>query len=175
VIVAATIAKALALPLDVVLVKKIGHPDNPEFAVGAVGKHEIFLNPDVQVPARYISQTAAKLRDEITKREASYRAGRKRLDLADKVVVVADDGIATGLTTKTAIAEIRSQKPSKIILTVPVAAGEALAQLSHDADDTVCLYTPAVFFAVGQFYQEFEQVPDRQVIAALKFLDSSAD
>ncbi len=168
VVVAKEVARALKLPLDTIVIKKIGHPENSEFAVGAVGEREIFLNPDATVDAAYARNTAERLRREIKRQETLYRAGAGAPNYESKIVVLVDDGIATGLTVKVAIAELRAHKPKKIILAVPVAAGDSLAELSHDVDDLVCLYTPAFFMAVGQFYENFEEVSDEEVTALLK-------
>jgi len=168
VIVAYEIAKRLNLPLDTMVIKKIGHPDNSEYAVGAVGSSEIFLNPDVSISTDYVKQQARQLRSEITRQVAIYHKDFKPIELKGKQIVLVDDGIATGLTAKTAIAELRAAGAAKIILAVPVAAADSLAELSHDADDVVCLYTPAYFMAVGQFYQLFEQVEEHQVAKTLR-------
>lgn len=168
VIVAAEIAHQLNAPLDFIVVRKIGHPDNPEFAVGAVGLREVFLNPEVTVPSEFISDAAKTLRKEILQRERSYRGGKLAQQYRDKTIVLADDGIATGLTMKAAIAELRAQRPKRIVLATPVAAADALAALAHDVDDVVCLYTPSLFMAVGQFYESFPQVSDSEVVKALQ-------
>lgn len=168
VVVADTIAQSLKLPLDVMVVKKIGHFANPEFAVGAVGKQEIFLNPDAPADPDYVRAAAQSSRREIERQEKLYRQGRKPLGAEGKVVVLVDDGIATGLTVRVAIAQLRSQKVHKIILAAPVAAGDSLAQLAHEVDDVVCLYTPSFFMAVGQFYENFEEVSEREVARIIK-------
>lgn len=171
VIIAKEIARLLRVPFDFLIVKKIGHPDNPEFAVGAVGTKEIFLNPDVSVDAEYIRSSAERLRSEIARQEKLYRGSRSALSLFNKIIVLVDDGIATGLTVKAAIAELRAHKPQKIILAVPVAAADSLAELSGEVDDLVCLYTPAFFMAVGQFYESFQEVTEQQVTELLKSSD----
>lgn len=168
VVVAKEIARALELPLDAMVIKKIGHPENPEFAVGAVGEREIFLNPDVVVEASYIRDSAQQLRSEIKRQKALYRAGADSPNYENKVVVLVDDGIATGLTLKVAIAQVRAKKPKKIILAVPVAAADSLTELSGEVDDLVCLYTPAFFMAVGQFYEDFQEVTEQKVTELLK-------
>lgn len=167
VVIASEIARLLSVPFDFLIVKKIGYPENPEFAVGAVGTKEIFLNPDVSVEAEYIRSSAEQLRREIVRQEKLY-GGRNAPNYAKKIIVLVDDGIATGLTVKAAIAELRARKPQKIILAVPVAAADSLAELSGDVDDLVCLYTPAFFMAVGQFYENFEEVSEQEVAALLK-------
>lgn len=168
VVVAKEIARALKLPLDAMVIKKIGHPENPEFAVGAVGEREIFLNPDATVDGAYIRDTAEQLRSQIKRQKTLYRAGQDAPNYENKIVILVDDGIATGLTVKVAIAQVRAHKPKKIILAVPVASADSLAELSHDVDDLVCLYTPAFFMAVGQFYENFEEVSEHQVAELLK-------
>ncbi|MBI3260771.1 phosphoribosyltransferase [Candidatus Berkelbacteria bacterium] len=168
VVVASIVASELGLALDFLIVKKIGHPDNPEFAVGAVGRREIFLNADYSVDTEYVHSSANGLRAQIARQEMVYRAGRAAPDYADKTIVLVDDGIATGLTTKAAVAELRAHRPQKIILAVPVAAADSLAELSRDVDDVVCLYTPAYFTAVGQFYENFQEVSEQEVAGLLK-------
>lgn len=168
VVVAAEVAKALKAPLDVIIVKKLGHPDNPEFAVGAVGENDLFLNNQVDIDAEYIKKRAEELRKQIKQLATKFRGKKPFPDLEGKTAILVDDGIATGLTTKVAIAELKLHGPERIILAVPVAAPDALANLSGEVDELVCLYAPAFFMAVGQFYNAFEQVDDKAVSALLK-------
>ena len=173
VVVAAEAAKILSCFLDVIVVKKIGAPSNPELAIGAVGETNgsIYLNKklikDLGVGKDYIEKTK-KLRNlEIKKREELFRQGRLALDLKDKIVLIVDDGAATGATIIAAIREVWNNNPKKVIVGLPVVAKDTLKKLEQEADEVIFLDAPAVFFAVGQFYQNFPQVSDETVVGIL--------
>jgi len=173
--VAYEVAAALDAPLDIVLVRKIGAPGNPEFAVGAVvdGAHpEIVINDRVVayygISDDYITHQAARELKEIERRRGIYLEGRKRPDLAGRTVIVVDDGIATGTSTRAALHALRRQKPARLVLAVPVAAADSLRRLESDADEIVCLDVPEDFGAVGYFYADFAQVEDAEVIDLLR-------
>lgn len=173
VVVGYEMAKFLQVPLDVIVVRKIGAPGNPEFAVGAVGERgEIVINPDVSetyAPSSpYIAGEAERQKKEIVKRLQAFAELRPKLDLKDKEVVLVDDGIATGATMLAAIRVVRESKPRKVVLAVPVAPVASLRDLRREVDELICLETPAMFFAVGQFYQVFEQTSDEEVKEYLK-------
>lgn len=161
------VAKALSCPFDFIVVKKIGHPDNPEFAAGAITQKEIFLNPEFVLPADYLAQRAKILREQIERASAIYRQVKPPVELEGKVVLLIDDGIATGLTMRAAVADIKSQKPSKIFIGAPVGSAQSVRELAEDVDGVFCLYSPLIFAAVGQFYRFFNQLSDDDVI---KFL-----
>lgn len=168
VVVGYEMAKFLQVLLDVIVVRKIGAPGNPEFAVGAVGERgEIVINPDVSeiyTPSSpYIVEEAERQKKEIVKRLQAFAEFRPKLDLKDKEVVLVDDGIATGATMLAAIRVVRESKPRKIVLAVPVAPAASLRDLKREVDELICLETPAMFFAVGQFYQVFGQTSDEEV------------
>lgn len=168
VVVGYEMAKFLEVPLDVIVVRKIGAPGNPEFAVGAVGERgEIVINPDVSgtytPTSPYILEEAERQKEEIAKRLQAFAAFRPKIDLKDKMVVLVDDGIATGATMLTAIRVVKESNPQKIMLAVPVAPAASLRELEAEVDELVCLDTPPLFFAVGQFYQVFEQTSDEEV------------
>jgi putative phosphoribosyl transferase len=172
--VAAKVAAALAAPLDLMLVRKIGAPGHSELAVGAIGGptgDEIVVNDSVAsmlgLTHDDVDRLAEPERAELRRRAAVYLAGRKPVSLKGKTVVLVDDGIATGATAAVALRAIRKQDPAKIILAVPVSSTEALAELRSSADQVVCLETPRPFYAVGVWYARFPQVSDEEVIALL--------
>ncbi len=169
------IARALDAPLDLVLVRKIGAPSQPELALGAVanGAHSVtVLNDDVVgalgITDDYIAaQEAAKL-EEIARRRALYLEGRERAPVEGRTAIVVDDGVATGATTRAALLSLRRAKPAKLVLAVPVAPADSLAVLRADVDEIECLETPSPFWAIGLHYADFEQVPDDEVVRLLK-------
>jgi putative phosphoribosyl transferase len=164
----AIIAQALGWPLDVVLTKKLGHPNNPEFAVGAVSEHGYVLNPNVKLPQHYLNEQVARIQAQLKERRQAYRGSGLPLPLAGRPVVIVDDGVATGQTLLASIALVREQHPSRVIVAVPVASRQALLHLQAAADEVLCLLAPADFVAVGQFYQDFREVSDEEAINALQ-------
>ncbi|HYQ69306.1 phosphoribosyltransferase [Actinophytocola sp.] len=171
--VAAEVAHALDAELDVVLVRKIGAPDREELAVGAVGedgvtvRNEALLH-DLGLTWGELAAQVEHARAEIRRRAATLRHGHPRPDLADRTVILVDDGIATGATVIAALRILRHLGTSRIILAVPVAPPESLRALAPLADEIVCPAAPADFSAVGQWYDDFTQVPDREVRALLR-------
>lgn len=172
--VAAVIAEGLGVALDVIIVRKIGAPGQPELAVGAVSdgaEPRITVNEDIAralgLTAEDIARLAEREHSELERREQLYRGGRPPLDIADRTVILVDDGIATGATVKSALRLLRLQGASDIILAVPVAPAEALAELEPEADRIVCLASPEPFIAVGAHYRDFDQTGDEEVVAAL--------
>jgi putative phosphoribosyl transferase len=168
------IARALGCPLDLVLVRKLGAPYQPELAVGAVvdGEHpEIVVNEDVasalSLPSTYIEKAAQRELAEIARRRALYLKDRPHPDLAGKTAILVDDGIATGATARAALRAARRQKPAKLVLAVPVAPPETVAELASECDEVVCLAQPEGFGAIGFFYADFHQVSDEEVIELL--------
>jgi len=173
--VAREVADALGAPLDVVVVRKLGAPGQPELGIGAVvdGDHpRAIFNQDIiehlGVSDEYIEAEIARQLKEVNRRETEYRGGRAKTPLADKTVIVVDDGIATGSSVRAALRGVRRQKPQRLILAVPVAPAETIEALRSEADEIVCLETPADFFAVGQFYRDFHQVSDDEVKSILQ-------
>ena len=172
VIVAKQVSEALGAQLDVILARKLGAPGNPEYAIGAIAEGgEPTMNKQVlaeyAIPQSYIADQAATERQEIERRVALYRQGRPLPDLTGKTVILVDDGIATGYTMAAAIQAIKSQKPKRLIVAVPVCARESRLDLAPRVDRLICLYTPTPFFAVGAFYSRFDQVTDDEVRSAL--------
>lgn len=172
--VAAEIAAVLDAPLDLVLVRKIGVPSQPELAMGAVvdGRNPIVVrNEDVIRLAGVSEQEFDVTRDhqlaEIERRRKVYLGDRPHPQLDGRVVIVVDDGIATGATTRAALQAIRMHKPSKLVLAVPVAPTDTLGKLQDDADEIICLEDYENFGAIGLFYSDFNQVSDTEVIDIL--------
>ncbi len=171
--VAAEIARALGAPLDVILVRKLGLPIQPELAMGAIGEGGIrIINRDVvraeQVSAEVFARVERQERAELDRRAARYRAVRPRLPLAGVTAVVVDDGIATGSTARVACQVARAHGAARVVLAVPVAPRVAIPALADAADQVVCLTAPEPFFAIGQWYGDFAQTTDDEVVALLR-------
>lgn len=166
--VAAKVAESLGLPLDVVVVRKIGAPGQPEYAVAAVDEDGgLLIGDHLRVSRAYLEQAATSERAEITRRLEAYRAGRPPLDVSGQTVVLVDDGIATGLTVQKAIALLRDRGAASVIVAAPVVAPSSAAKLRRYADRVVAIAEPAGFAAVGQYYDRFPQTTDDEVRAAL--------
>ena len=174
--VAAPVAERLDAPLDLVLVRKIGVPGHEELAAGAVAEGaEPVFNASVLAsigrrPGDF-ADVVAKKRAEIAERRKMYLGGREQVSLKGRTVIVVDDGIATGATVKAALGGVRESGAGRVILAVPVASAEALAEIEPMVDDTICLEMPSPFYAVGAHYRKFLQVDDDEVVA---FLGGSA-
>ena len=173
VVIAYEIAKALNAPLDLIIPRKIGAPGNPELAIGAVTEDgTTILNQrlidDLRIPKDFIELEKADQIQEIRRRTKVYRGDLPPLDLKNKTVILVDDGIATGATMKAAIQSVRRQKPSSIIVAVPVAPPDTVNELKKEVDKLVCPIVFEPFFAIGQFYEDFNQVSDEEVIKLLK-------
>ena len=175
--VAAPIAERLSAPLDLVLVRKIGAPSQPELAIGAVTdgiEPECVFNQEIirglDVSQTEIDQISAREKTEIERRRALYLHDRPRVDARGRILIVVDDGIATGATMKVALKALKRHEPARMILAVPVASPEALADLKLLVDEVFCLESSAYFPGVGAFYRDFPQVSDAEVIALLDHL-----
>ena len=173
--VAAEVAGALEAPLDVLLVRKIGAPFQPELAIGAVvdGGVPIVVRNEDLIRASGTSESefqgiCARELKEIERRRQSYLKGRQPLDPGGRIAIVIDDGVATGSTVLAALKALRKRSPKKLVLAVPVGPEDMIAELSREADETVCLATPEPFRAVGYFYEHFDQTEDAEVIALLE-------
>jgi len=172
--VAAEVALALQAPLDLILVRKIGVPFQPELAMGAVVDGAIPLivrNEDVIKIAGVDEFTFKSICDrecaEIERRRQRYLGARERVDINGRAVIVIDDGIATGATTRAALRATRARNPKKLVLAVPVAPTENIAELRADADEVICLEEHQFFFAIGAYYSDFCQVSDEEVVRIL--------
>jgi predicted phosphoribosyltransferase len=173
--VAAEVARSLEAPLDVEVVRKLGAPSQPELAVGAIARGEMVRNEQA---IRAIGLSDEELESvwraedaELDRRDEAYRPARARVDVSGRDVVVVDDGVATGMTTTAALRSVRRRGARRVVLAVPVAPGDTLARLRLEADAVVCLETPSSFRAVGEFYEDFSQTTDAQVVSLLAASD----
>jgi putative phosphoribosyl transferase len=172
VVVAAEVAHALGAPLDVVVVRKLGVPYQPELAMGAIGEGGTrVLNDDVLRLARIgqgqLEQVEARERDELHARLRRYRHDHPRIPLRDRVAVVVDDGLATGATARAACQVTRAQGARRVVLAVPVGPPDTVQEMRRDADEVVCLLMPEAFGGVGHWYDDFAQTSDREVVERL--------
>lgn len=172
VVVAHAVAQALNLPLDVIVIRKVGAPFNEELAIGAVDEegHAILNEKIIQqlgISPLYVKEEVENQK-LAQKRAALYRSGRKRSELKGKTVIVVDDGIATGASMRAAIYALRQKGVKKIVMAVPVAAPDSLKIISNQVDEAVCLGAPEFFSAVGQFYEYFDQTSDSEVATLLR-------
>ncbi|WP_374651741.1 phosphoribosyltransferase [Dongia sp.] len=166
------VAKRLGCPLDVILVRKIRAPFQPELALGAVvdGAYpEIVLNDlgGLEPTEEALKAAAAVELQEIERRRRTYLAGRKQIPATGRTAIIVDDGLATGATARAAIRALRRQDPKRLVLAVPVAPADTKTDLSREVDELICLETPAGFDAVGSFYRDFSQVSDQEAVAIL--------
>lgn len=173
----AVLRDELELPLDIVVTKKIGAPGNDEYAIGSVGPDGSYdINREVVeeygIPDTYTKGEAKRLQHVIKRRYEDYRGNKPLPKLKNKIVIVVDDGIATGFTTLAAVRYIKSQKPKKVILAVAVSAPDSYRKLKKEVDELICLDLPDDFMAVGQFYQNFPQVSDEEAKNLLGFKKS---
>ncbi len=171
--VAYEVAQALRAPLDVFLARKLGVPQQPELAMGAVASggvrvlHQAVVDA-LAIPPEVIEAVAFREAAEVARREEAYRTDRPAVDVAGRMVVVVDDGVATGSTMRAAVAALRAQRAGRIVVAVPVGARETCEQLAAEADEVVCPNMPASFHAVGQWYDDFTQTTDDEIRALLK-------
>jgi predicted phosphoribosyltransferase len=165
------LADALGGELDVVLVRKLRAPDSPEFAVGAIDESGWAFVADYAASAgadeAYLAREKRTQVDTLHRRRAQYTPARPPIDPAGRIAIVVDDGLATGATMIAALHAVRAKHPEKLICAVPLAAPDSLTKVAPYADEVVCLETPPNFYAVGQFYREFGQVEDEEVVALL--------
>ncbi len=172
VVVANEVARGLGCPLDLIIPRKIGAPGNPELAIGAVaGEGRVMLNAQLKevlrVSDEYVEEEVQRQLREIDRRRKRYLGDRPPVNLTDKTVILIDDGLATGYTALAAVNAVREEKPRKIVLAVPVAPRDTYERLSGEVDALVCLSIPDFFYAVGQFYLDFSQTTDEEVIEIL--------
>lgn len=170
------IADALGGELDIVLVRKLGHPMQPELAIGAIDEGgNVFLSPYAPtVEAESLEAEKRQQLEILRKRRARYTPFRPSIDARGRIriVIVVDDGIATGSTMTAALRAIRAREPKKLVVAVAVASREAVRAISSEADAVVCLKVPANFYAVGQFFEDFSQVTDEDVVEILRKSES---
>jgi predicted phosphoribosyltransferase len=170
--VAVEVASAVGAPLDVFVVRKLGLPGQEELAMGAVASGGLrVLNEEllarIRLPGAMLERVAAAEELEVVRREASYRGGRPPVDVGGRVVILVDDGLATGSTMRAAVQALRQRAPARIVVGVPTASASAVEALAREADEVVCLITPEPFYAVGMSYDDFAEVTDDEVRALL--------
>lgn len=170
--VAVEVAAALGVPVDVFLVRKLGVPGHEELAMGALAIGGVrVLNQSVvdalAIPPSVIDEVAAREQAELDRRDRSYRGGRPPPDVAGRVVIVVDDGLATGSTMRAAVTAVRAQQPARIVVAVPVGAAATCQELRRDADEVVCARSPGVFRTVGEWYLDFSEVDDDRIRTTL--------
>lgn len=178
--VAREVALALEAPLDILAVRKLGAPHNPEYGIGAVAEdgtrvidHEAIAGLGINggVLESIVERETAELR----RRVDLYRGERPPLELAGRTAILVDDGIATGVTDAAALRAARHRDPGRLVLAVPVCAPDSIERLRPEADEVVCLHAPRLFYGVGQWYRDFSQVTDEEVVAVLEELRDDAD
>ena len=163
-------AKILKRPLDVVVVRKIGAPYEPELAIGAVAQGEEVLDAHMasELDPRSLKETIEREKLELKRREQLYRGGRPPLDLKAKTAIVVDDGLATGYTAQAAIKAVKKLHPSKIIFAAPVCARDSIVRIEHEVSKIVCILLPHDLQAIGLYFRTFPQVSDEEVMQLLK-------
>jgi putative phosphoribosyl transferase len=166
--VAYEVARALGVPLDVFLVRKLGVPGREELALGAIATGGVrLLNSDVvralRIPPEVIDKIAAAEREELERREREYRGDRPVPDVRGKTVILIDDGLATGASMRAAVAALRQQDPARIVVAVPIASPSTCEEFRDEVDETICARTPEPFYAVGLWYEDFSQTTDAEV------------
>lgn len=171
--VAFAVAQGLDAPLDVILVRKLGVPSQPELGMGAIGEDGVrIINPDVVRMAHVgdddIAAVEGREREELDRRARRFRGSRRRIPLAGCTAIVVDDGIATGSTARAACHVARAHGAGHVVVAVPVASPSAVESLRQEADEVVCLETPQWFFAIGQWYEDFTQTSDEEVVRLLE-------
>jgi predicted phosphoribosyltransferase len=171
--VASEVARALGAPLDVFLVRKLGVPGHEELAMGAIASGGLrVLNEQVVrglgIPAEVVEESARQEQRELERRERAYRGDRPVPDVSGRIVILVDDGLATGSSMRAAVAALRRRQPGRIVVAVPVGAPETCDELRDLADETICASQPAPFFAVGAWYADFTQTTDEEVRALLR-------
>lgn len=173
VVTGAVLARELGADLDVVLSRKLRAPMQPELALGAVSEDgRVYVNPEAQeylaLDEAYLAEERRRQLAEIARRKKLFRDVKPQVPVTGRTVIVTDDGIATGATMIAALQVVRSQNPREVIVAVPVASPDRLEEVSHWCDDVVCLLAPRAFWAIGQFYDDFTQVEDEQVVELLR-------
>jgi putative phosphoribosyl transferase len=170
--VAFEIVKAIHAPLDLMLVRKLGTPGQEELAMGAIAPGGVrLLNAEIVaqlgISDEAIEEVSAREREELERRQRAYRGDRPEPEVRGRCVILVDDGLATGATMRTAIKALRQRHPERIVVAVPVAPKETIVTLRNEADEVICLATPAPFWAIGGWYQRFPQTSDAEVKSLL--------
>jgi predicted phosphoribosyltransferase len=172
------VARTLRLPLDVLVVRKIGVPGQEEYALGAIASGGVRVaNPDVadlRIPAAAVEEATQREAREVERREKRYRGDRPALDVARRTVILVDDGMATGSTMRAAVRAVRERDPKRIVVAVPIASAEACEAMREEADEVICALTPRPFIAVGMWYSRFDQTSDEEVRRLLDLAGAQA-
>ena len=167
VVIGAEVARILQVPLDLIVVRKVGHPFSPEYAIAAVAEDgHMVTNPEEveSIDKRWFSESAHAEQQEARRRRKLYTGGRATISASGKTAIIVDDGLATGLTMFAAIQEVRHSQPDKVVVAVPVAPPQTIEKLRTVVDDVVALYVTHDFGAIGAFYLHFDQVTDAEVV-----------
>lgn len=164
------VSRELGFPLDILLTKKIGHPANKEYAIGAVSLTDSYIVPHPHVSEKYIEAQIIRIREKLQEMYKRFMGDKEPENINGKTLIVIDDGIATGNTLIATINMLKKGKPGKIVIAVPVASFGPLQKLSREVDEVVCLWVPEDFFGVGAFYEDFSQVSDEDVMHYLSKL-----
>jgi len=161
------VSDRLRIPLDIIVARKLGVPWQPELAMGAIAGSARILDramiQQLEIPDEDVEDIIAREQAEMSRREERYREGRAALELHGKTAILVDDGLATGSTMLAAVHYVRSFEPARVIIGVPVGSKDACRRLRQDVEELVCLATPEHFFAVGEWYRDFQQVSDTEV------------
>ncbi len=166
-------AKILNFDLDLLMSKKLGHPYNEEFAIGAVGLEDEIIEETQGISPEYIDEEVANIHRQLKERYKKFMGERQPIDIEGKIVIVVDDGVATGRTILATLQMLRRKNPRKLVVAVPVSSGDAAERISREVDEFICLHTPTPFYGVGRFYKDFSQTTDDEVIALLKELNKN--
>ena len=166
------LAMHFSFPLDLLMTKKIGHPANEEFAIGAVGMQDSIVEKGYKIREKYLEGEIDRIRKTLIKRYKNFMGNTEPVDINNKIVIVVDDGVATGKTILVSLKLLRSQHPKKLVVAVPVASAEAARLIKREVDDFICLHIPEPFGGVGRFYSDFSETTDEEVMALLKELNA---
>ena len=165
--IAYVVAKELGLPLEVILTKKIGHPINKEYAIGAASLTDYFVIPHEDVTDEYIQTELKKIRERLKEMHRQFMGDEGPENLNGKTVIIIDDGVATGNTLLGTVNVLKKSNPAKIIIGVPVASANAIEKLEKEVDEVIAVMVPDIFYGVGAFYDDFTQVSDEEVMEYL--------
>ncbi len=167
------LARHLHFGLDLLMSKKLGHPYNEEFAIGAVGLEDEIIEETQGIPPEYIDEEVLKIHNQLKERYKKFMGDKQPADINGKVAIITDDGIATGRTILATLPMLRRKDPQALIVAVPVSSGDAAERIGKEVDEFVCLHTPTPFFGVGRFYKDFSQISDAEVISWLRKFQAS--
>jgi predicted phosphoribosyltransferase len=165
--VASVIARELSLPMELVLTKKIGHPNNNEYAIGAASLTDYFVIPHENIPEKYVEDELKKIRVRLHEMQQLFMGNKPPVNVKGKIIILVDDGVATGNTLLGTVRVLKKNSPKKIIIAVPVASENAVKKLSAEVDEIVTCLIPKEFYGVGAFYENFEQLEDEEVLSYL--------